>query len=43
VGAIWSDTSRSRALLGWEAKRDLREMMRSAWAWEKHCLTMPKR
>lgn len=43
VGAIWSDTSRSRALLGWEAKRDLREMMRSAWAWEQHCLTMPKR
>lgn len=38
VGAIWSDTTRSRTLLGWEAKRDLPEMMRSAWAWEQHCL-----
>lgn len=37
VGAIWSDTTRSKALLGWQAKRDLREMMRSAWAWEGHC------
>lgn len=37
VGAIWSDTTKSERLLGWKAKRDLREMMRSAWAWEQHC------
>lgn len=38
VGAIWSDTTRSKALLGWEARRDLQDMMRSAWMWEQHCL-----
>ncbi len=38
VEAVWSDTGRSRTLLGWEAKRSLEEMMRSAWAWERHCL-----
>lgn len=37
VGAIWSDTARSRSLLGWVARRDLHEMMRSAWAWELNC------
>lgn len=36
VSAVYSDTTRSRAILGWTAKRDLHEMMRSAWAWEQH-------
>lgn len=38
VEAVWSDTGRSKRLLGWESRRDLAEMMRSAWAWERHCL-----
>lgn len=38
VGAIWSDTTRSWELLGWRSRRDLHDMMRSAWAWEQHCL-----
>ncbi len=37
VGAIWSDTMKSERLLGWKARRDLREMMRTAWAWEQRC------
>lgn len=36
VVAVYSDTQRSERLLGWRSKRDLREMMRSAWAWEQH-------
>lgn len=38
VEAVWSDTGRSNRLLGWEARRDLDEVMRSAWAWERHSL-----
>mgnify|MGYP000848990835 FL=1 len=36
VGAIWSDTTRSREALGWKAERDLLAMMGTAWAWERH-------
>lgn len=35
VVAVYSDTTRSEHLLGWKAKRDLHEMIRSAWAWEQ--------
>jgi len=35
VGAIYSDTTRSRTVLGWTAERDLHTMMRTAWLWEK--------
>ncbi|HRH68109.1 MAG: UDP-glucose 4-epimerase GalE [Flavobacteriales bacterium] len=35
VGAIYSDTTRSRSVLGWVAERDLRTMMSTAWLWEK--------
>ncbi|MBX2971852.1 MAG: UDP-glucose 4-epimerase GalE [Flavobacteriales bacterium] len=38
VVAVYSDTTRSGRLLGWKARRDLHEMMRSAWAWEQHCM-----
>jgi UDP-glucose 4-epimerase len=38
VVAVYSDTVRSERLLGWKARRDLNEMMRSAWAWERHCM-----
>jgi UDP-glucose 4-epimerase len=34
VDKVWADTERARRLLGWTARRDLDEMMRSAWAWE---------
>lgn len=36
VEAVYSDTNRSERLLGWKARRDLHEMMRSAWAWEQY-------
>lgn len=37
VGAIWSDTTLSKELLGWEARRTLLDMMSSSWLWEKNC------
>lgn len=36
VIAVYSDTTLSERLLNWKARRDLREMMRSAWAWEQN-------
>lgn len=35
VGAIYSDTTRSREVLGWTAQRGLLEMMATAWKWEQ--------
>lgn len=32
---IWADTSHANKVLNWNAKLDLDEMMRSAWAWQK--------
>jgi len=37
VVAIYSDSSKARAQLGWTAKRSLDEMMSSAWKWELYC------
>jgi UDP-glucose 4-epimerase len=37
VIAIYSDSSKARAGLGWTAKRSLEEMMSSAWKWELYC------
>jgi len=34
VEKVWGDVSKSTSALGWEAKLDVNEMMRSAWAWE---------
>lgn len=36
VPAVWADTSRANAVLGWKAERTLDETLASAWAWEKH-------
>ena len=35
IEKVWADTNFANRELGWKAKRDLDEMMRSAWAWEK--------
>ena len=35
VAAIYSDSTKAKESIGWEAKRDISEMMRSAWEWEK--------
>jgi UDP-glucose 4-epimerase len=34
VVKVWADTTKANEVLGWKAKLDLREMMRSAWQWE---------
>ena len=32
---LYADPSESKSVLGWEAKRDLDEIVRSAWKWEQ--------
>jgi UDP-glucose 4-epimerase len=36
VEAIYANNNKARTVLGWEIKRDLDTMMRTAWIWEKH-------
>jgi UDP-glucose 4-epimerase len=36
VVKIWADASYANRELGWKAEKDLDEMMRSAWQWEKN-------
>jgi len=38
VAECWSDSSLARQLLGWHATRNLDEMMRDAWNWQKNNL-----
>lgn len=35
VEAVYADTKKANEILGWKAELDLKEMMRSAWAWEQ--------
>lgn len=35
IAECWSDPSKARAELGWEAKRDLDDMVRDAWNWQQ--------
>jgi UDP-glucose 4-epimerase len=35
VAAIYSNSAKAKKYLGWETKRDIGEMMRTAWAWQK--------
>jgi len=32
---IWADPAFANKELGWKAEKDLDEMMKSAWKWEK--------
>jgi UDP-glucose 4-epimerase len=32
---LYADPSKARELLQWEARHDLGEIIRTAWAWEK--------
>lgn len=36
IEQVWADTTCANTVLGWEAKKTLDEMMRSAWNWELH-------
>lgn len=42
VEKIWADTTVANRELGWKAERNLDEMMRSAWNWQKHLATHPE-
>lgn len=39
VTAIYSDSTKAKNVLHWEAKRSLEEMMASAWKWEQYLAT----
>ncbi|NRB71364.1 MAG: UDP-glucose 4-epimerase GalE [Xanthomonadales bacterium] len=34
IAASWADPSRAKALLGWQAKRNVRELCADAWRWQ---------
>lgn len=34
VVAVWADVQKSRAVLGWQARRSLREALEDAWRWQ---------
>ncbi|MDO4671221.1 MAG: UDP-glucose 4-epimerase GalE [Aerococcus sp.] len=36
VDANFADPTKAKKLLGWEAKRDLKDMCRDAWNWQSH-------
>ncbi len=36
VPQVWADSSLANNELGWKAQKDLRDMMKSAWKWEKN-------
>ena len=36
VEAIYSDSTKAEKLLGWNPKFGIKEMMQSAWEWEKN-------
>lgn len=36
--AVWADTTKARELLGWQASRNLNQMMQDAWRWQAHLM-----
>ena len=38
IEKIYADTQRANQALGWQAKRDLEDMMRTAWQWQENLL-----
>lgn len=36
IATCYADPKRAREMLGWEAKRNLQEMCRDAWNWQKN-------
>ncbi len=36
VEQVWADTTRANLKLGWKAKKDLEEMLVTAWRWERN-------
>jgi UDP-glucose 4-epimerase len=41
IEKVYADTSLSNEKLGWTARKDIREMMASAWAWEQKLASIP--
>ncbi|PYF68386.1 UDP-glucose 4-epimerase GalE [Pedobacter nutrimenti] len=41
IEQVWGDVTKSAELLGWKAELDIKEMMLSAWNWEKYLQKNP--
>lgn len=42
VGVIYADCSKAKNLFGWDAKRDIKEMMSTSWQWQKKLKNYPR-
>ncbi len=38
LAAVWADPTKAHLQLGWQATRDLDEICRDAWRWQRHAL-----
>ena len=36
LATVYASPDKARTVLGWEAKRDLADMCRDAWRWQKN-------
>lgn len=41
IEQVYGDVTKAANELGWKAELDIKEMMRSAWAWEKYLMNNP--
>ena len=41
ITAVFADVRKAAALLGWEARRTLREALADAWRWQQRCAKLP--
>jgi UDP-glucose 4-epimerase len=39
IVSVWADTNKAEKVLGWNAKRDLKCMMKDAWNWQKQIIS----
>ena len=38
IATCYAGTEKARRLLGWQAEKDLEEMCRDSWRWQRHCM-----
>ena len=38
IEKVWAKANKAKELLGWEATRDLEDMLKTSWAWQKSLL-----
>ena len=38
IEKVWARSEKSKKMLGWEAERDLKNMLETSWNWQKKVL-----